>query len=106
MCHGRSYNCIAQLQDYFPYHMVVGIIQNAKLPNLVRKVFCKLMIALWVDRYPHAANCGRPQLPDLAWIKYSLHKQSTGDEGALPMFDLGVGHPLLLKKEDEFMSMR
>mgnify|MGYP006108950565 CR=1 FL=1 len=105
MCHGRSYNCIAQLQDYYPYHLIVGIVSDSSHPETLRFAFCKLLLSLWIDRYPHSPNCGRPQLPDLAWVNYSLNKKSASEVGALPVFDLGSGHPLLHSNET-FLSMK
>ncbi|GMI44868.1 hypothetical protein TrCOL_g7245, partial [Triparma columacea] len=105
MCYGRSYNCIAGLQKSFPYTMLVGIIKDENLPFIVRNAFMKLIHRLWVDRYPHSPNCGRPSLPDLAWVYTELKRKGCNDAGALPNFDLGKYHPLLNDK-DEFMSMQ
>jgi len=55
-------------------------------------------------RYPHAPNCGRPSLPDLAWIYDTLEKKDCYQDGALPAFELGDGHPLALS-DSEFMRM-
>ena len=105
MCYGRSYNCIAGLQKAFPYTMLIGIIKEERLAFVVRKVFTKLIHRLWVDRYPHSPNCGRPSLPDLAWVYTELKKKGCNDPGALPSFDLGKYHSLLADK-DEFLSMQ
>ncbi|GMI00699.1 hypothetical protein TrST_g8820 [Triparma strigata] len=104
MCYGRSYNCIFKLQTMFPYTMTMGLIANEDLPDCVRNVFTRLMHRLWVDRYPHAPNCGRPQLPDLAWVASDLKMRGIEENGALPCFDLGDYHPLRLET-DEFLKM-
>jgi hypothetical protein len=110
MCQGRSYNCIAHLSKAFPYAMLMHLVSNDKLAYEVRTAFCMLLQVLWVDRYPHAPNCGRPSLPNLVWVYNDLKKTNVDEEGALLHFSLGDGHPCLdlefSAKNYEFLSMK
>ena len=105
LVYGRSYNCIAEIEKQFSYTMLIGVLSDTQLPNVIRLAFTQLMHRLYVDRYPHAPNCGRPSLPDLAWVYASLAHRSPDEEKTLPAFDLGEHHPLR-GHDDEFMSMR
>ena len=110
MCQGRSYNCISHLSKNFPYPMLMHLVSNDKLEFEVRTAFCMLLKNLWVDRYPHSSNCGRPSVPNLVWVYNVLEKTDVDQEGALLHFNLDQGHPCLEMRETdadfEFLSMK
>ena len=76
LCLGRSYNCILELSKEISYEMCVQCGCNRALPDRVRAAFIGLLRRLWIDRYPHGPNCGRPSLPDLIWVSSELKKTS------------------------------
>jgi hypothetical protein len=104
-CLGRSYNCIANLEEDYPYATLCSMGFNTNLPARVRAVACELCKALYLDRYPQLPNCGRPILPEKLWVfgeaevvnKFHNSGQhdivpvirssfSLGDEDAFPLF--------------------
>lgn len=108
MCFGRSYNCIGHLQKMFPYPVLLSLIMHDedKMPNILRCAFVKLMHRLWLDRYPQSPNCGRPGLPDLAWVYSDLEHKKVTEEGSMPAYDLGNHHPLLDDKDEYVRAKR
>ena len=64
VCKGRSYNCIARVEDEFSYPMLVNICSNPWLPFTVRSAALNLMLVLHVDKYPQLPLCGRPSMPE------------------------------------------
>jgi len=52
-CGDRSNNCIRHFQVQYTFEMVFTGITNEALPPEIRSSFTKLMISLYVDRYPH-----------------------------------------------------
>lgn len=95
ICHGRSYNCINVLSRYFPYELCLQVVKDERLDFLVRTAFCTLMKNLWVDRYPHQKNCGRPKLPNLVWVYGEIERRDVDQDGSLLHFELPEGHPML-----------
>jgi hypothetical protein len=68
MCTGRSYNCINTLEKYWPYTALVSMAANSYLPCAVRSGALGFLRALYVDRFPQAANCGRAALPERLYV--------------------------------------
>ena len=52
-CADRSNNCIRHFQVQYSFEMVFTGVTNESLPPEIRSSFTKLMIALYIDRYPH-----------------------------------------------------
>jgi len=69
MCRGRSYNSIYWLEGAFTYSLLLNMATNPWLPYVLRAAVVDLTLALFVDRFPQASNCGAPTLPEALWVR-------------------------------------
>ena len=109
LCRGRSYASIFELTKHLSYTMLVSLMNSRKLPYTIRSSIVRVLHTVYIDRYPHSHNCGRPSLPDLVWDSSSLRDiklsgEYAGVEGALPCFRLHPEHSLK-DNPDEFYSI-
>ncbi|GMH53038.1 hypothetical protein TrLO_g6616 [Triparma laevis f. longispina] len=109
MCRGRSYGSIFELSKTISYTMVCSMMASESLPASIRAASIKVLHTMYIDRYPHSPNCGRPSLPDLVWNSENLKKTRLAGEyakveGALPCFRLSPDHELK-QNPDPFYSI-
>jgi hypothetical protein len=64
MCLARHYHTILQLEKVFPYAVLVSCMVNHKLPFRLRAAFTRLLLRLYVDRYPQQ----RLQIPEMIHV--------------------------------------
>lgn len=67
----RSYNAIHRLEQEYPFSMLSSSMANEMLPLRARAGFAKLMMSLFVDRYPHTKLCSEAKL------SHSVHVMTT-----------------------------
>jgi hypothetical protein len=64
ICHDRSYNCITAISKQFSYELCITALVSAqpldpyipdhpRIPLNLATSFCKLLLSLWLDRFPH-----------------------------------------------------
>ena len=68
MCKGRSYNVIKKFEQELSYVSLISMSSNRLLPSQIRGQALELLAALYLDRYPQLALCGKASLPDIVWI--------------------------------------
>jgi len=66
--------------------MLCSLCYNPYLPPKIRGAATNLVKALYLDRFPQLANCGRPSLPEQLWV-YTIANPCTDniDAHALPV---------------------
>ena len=126
MCEGRSYNCIHWLsrnisKDHkgFSYEMLISIAANPFLPYEVRAAVLKLIIVLYVDRFPQVEKVGRAHIPEKLWVFRDVNESGLKevsipvirdlnlleDSSVLPHFALGAEHEFA-KEENQLLSFK
>lgn len=53
MCKYRSVRVIKHLEKQFSYELLIAGLADKNLPDLTRASFANLLLALYIDRYPH-----------------------------------------------------
>ena len=96
---GRSYSAIYALENILPFNLLLSVVFDVKMPYEVRSQFVKLIIRLWVDRFPHEPNCGKQSLPELIWVASELEDLAIDHPKALPHFELATQKPKGGKQE-------
>jgi hypothetical protein len=68
MCRGRSYNCVAWLEQAFSYEHLMNLATNPLLPHKCNGAALAFCVALYVDRFPQLPHSGAPCLPERLWV--------------------------------------
>jgi hypothetical protein len=81
------------MEKSFTYTALCSLCYNPYLPPKVRGAATNLVKALYLDRFPQMAHCGRPSLPEQLWV-YTIANPGSVDARAVPLVK-----PLELKNE-------
>jgi hypothetical protein len=72
------------MEKEFSYTMLCSLCYNLYLPSKIRGAATKFVKALYLDRFPQMAHCGRPSLPEQLWV-YTIANPGSVDACAVPL---------------------
>ena len=90
MCLDRSYNAITELCRHFSYPELTSLVVNERLPDQIRASFTKLLLRLYIDRFPH----GRLSAPNPIQVLATIAMPDLESRSALPQFEVDPDGPL------------